>query len=102
VLPRIQLERTQPLAGTAAAKEAQPRRFGGWLELLRVIAELVAAAPVGGEEADAAEEPLHRSQTKDASRLHPGRTQAVPGPTEAQPASLTTRRDRRSDNGNIR
>jgi hypothetical protein len=47
VLIGIQLERTQPLAGTAAAKQAQPRRFDGWLELLSVIAELVAAAPVG-------------------------------------------------------
>ena len=57
MLPRIQLERTQPLAGTAAANKAQPRRFDGWSELLRVIAELVAAAPVDGEETDAAEEP---------------------------------------------
>jgi hypothetical protein len=48
VLIGIQVERTQPLAGTAAANKAQPLRLGGWLELLRVIAELVAAAPLGG------------------------------------------------------
>jgi hypothetical protein len=51
------------LAGTAAAKQIRPRCIDRWLELLRVIAELVAAAPVGHEGADAAEEPRHRNQT---------------------------------------
>jgi hypothetical protein len=36
VLIGIQVERTQPLAGTAAAKQAQPLSLDGWLELLRV------------------------------------------------------------------
>jgi hypothetical protein len=60
VLIRIWVERTQPLAGTAAVEAAEPLRFDGWLELLRVISELVvAAAPPGGggEDPDAAEMP---------------------------------------------
>ncbi len=52
VLIRISIESTQPLAGTAAVKGNDPLRFDGWLELLRVISELVAAAPSGGEDAD--------------------------------------------------
>jgi hypothetical protein len=44
VLIRIWIERTQPLAGTAVTTGTNPLRFDGWLELLRVIAELVAAA----------------------------------------------------------
>jgi hypothetical protein len=71
VLICIQLERTRPLAGTAAANKAQPRRFGGWLELLRVIAERVAAAPVGGEEADAAEEPCIEARRRMPAGRHP-------------------------------
>jgi hypothetical protein len=56
VLIRVWIERTQPLAGTAATEEAEPVGFDGWLELLRVISELVAAAPSGGEDEDATEE----------------------------------------------
>ena len=43
------IEGAQPLAGTAVAEGSEPRRFEGWLELLRVVSELVAAAegPVG-------------------------------------------------------
>jgi hypothetical protein len=59
VLIGVWIERTQPLAGTAATEGAEPLRFDGWLELLRVIAELVGAAPSGGEDADAAE-PMQR------------------------------------------
>jgi hypothetical protein len=47
VLIRIMIERTQPVAGTAATDEAGPLRFDGWLELLRVVSELVAAARSG-------------------------------------------------------
>ena len=43
MLIRIWIESTQPLAGTAATEEAEPLHFDGWLELLRVISELVAA-----------------------------------------------------------
>jgi hypothetical protein len=52
VLIRILIEKTQPLAGTAATKGREPLHFDGWLELLRVISELVASAqpPDGGEE----------------------------------------------------
>jgi hypothetical protein len=45
VLIRIWVERTQPLAGTAAVEEAEPLPFDGWLELLGVLSELVS----GGE-----------------------------------------------------
>ena len=52
MLIRISIESTQPLAGTAAIKGSDPLRFDGWLELLRVISELVAATSSGGEDAD--------------------------------------------------
>ena len=45
MLIRIWIEGTQPLAGTAATKGSEPLRFDGWLELLRVVSELLAAAP---------------------------------------------------------
>jgi hypothetical protein len=80
VLIGIQHERTQPLAGTAAAKEAQSRRFGGWLELLRVIAELVAAAPVDGEETDAAEEPCIEARRRMPAGCIPAGLRPFPGP----------------------
>ena len=54
MLIRIRIERTQPLAGTAATQGSDPLRFEGWLELLRVISELVAAAPPDDEDADPA------------------------------------------------
>jgi hypothetical protein len=54
VLIRVWIEGTQPLAGTAATEGSEPLRFDGWLELLRVVAELVAAAPSSAEDADAA------------------------------------------------
>jgi hypothetical protein len=63
VLIRVWIERTQPLAGTAATEGAEPVGFDGWLELLRVISELVAAAPTGGEDMKAAEEPMQGNQT---------------------------------------
>jgi hypothetical protein len=49
------------LAGTAVTKGGKPLRFDGWLELLRVVSELVAAA----------EEPMQEGQQGDDSR-HPG------------------------------
>jgi hypothetical protein len=61
VLIRLWIEGTQPLAGTAATKGSEPLRFDGWLELLRVVSELVAAA----------EEPMQEGQQGDDSR-HPG------------------------------
>ena len=61
MLIRIWIEGTQPLAGTAVIKGGKPLRFDGWLELLRVVSELVAAA----------EEPMQEGQQGDDSR-HPG------------------------------
>jgi hypothetical protein len=43
VLIRIRMERAQPLAGTAETEGTEPLAFDGWLELLRVLSELVAA-----------------------------------------------------------
>jgi hypothetical protein len=43
VLIRIWIHRTDPLAGTAATEQSGPLRFDGWLELLRVISQLVVA-----------------------------------------------------------
>ncbi len=71
MLIRIWIERTQPLAGTAATEGSDPLRFDGWLELLRVISELVAAAPSGGEDADATAKPMQGNQTGDDTRVHP-------------------------------
>ena len=53
----IWIERTQPLAGTAATEGREPLRFDGWLELLRVVSELVAAAPSDSKEAATADKP---------------------------------------------
>ena len=50
MLIHVWVERTQPLAGTAAIEGAEPRRFDGWLELLNVVSELVAAASSASEE----------------------------------------------------
>src|SRR4029450_8066714 len=52
VLIRIWVERMEPLAGAAGAGGGEPLRFDGWLELLGVVSELVAAAPSSGEDAD--------------------------------------------------
>jgi hypothetical protein len=52
VLIRIWVERPEPLAGSAVTEGCEPLRFDGWLELLAVVAELVAAAPSSGEERD--------------------------------------------------
>jgi hypothetical protein len=47
-----------PTAGRNRSDQAsEPLRFDGWLELLRVVSELVAAAPSSGENADTAAEP---------------------------------------------
>jgi hypothetical protein len=54
VLIRIWVSRTEPLAGTAATEASEPLHFDGWLELLRVVSELVAGAPSSGEDADSA------------------------------------------------
>jgi hypothetical protein len=41
VLIRVWIDRADPLAGTAAVEGAEPLPFQGWLELLRVLSELV-------------------------------------------------------------
>ena len=50
MLIRIVVEQAQPLAGTATTDGRDPLRFEGWLELLRVLSELVdpAKAPPPG------------------------------------------------------
>ena len=53
----VWVERSQPLAGTAATGDLEPRRFDGWLEFLTVLSELLAAAPSAGEDQDATAEP---------------------------------------------
>jgi hypothetical protein len=58
VLIRVRIEGTQPLVGTAVTKGSEPLRFDGWLELLRVVSELVAAA----------EEPAPEGRQGDDSR----------------------------------
>ena len=63
MLIRIRISNTQPLTGTAATEGRDPLHFDGWLELLRVVSELVAAAPSSGEAADAAKEPMRGHET---------------------------------------
>jgi hypothetical protein len=55
MLIRISVESCQPLTGSAASDEAGPLYFDGWLELLRVVSELVTPARSGGEDASRAE-----------------------------------------------
>jgi hypothetical protein len=63
MLIRIWIHSTQPLAGTAATEEAEPLRFDGWLELLRVISELVAATPSGAGDGQPADKTHVRNET---------------------------------------
>ena len=65
MLIRVWVERSQPLAGTAAIKGAEPRRFDGWLELLNVLSELVAAASSASEETRATEEAIRGRRMGD-------------------------------------
>ena len=53
MLIRILIERAQPVAGTAVTEGQEPLHFDGWLELLRVLSELVTPAPSGGGAVDA-------------------------------------------------
>ena len=61
MLIRIWIERTQPLAGTAATEGSDPLHFDGWLELLRVVSALVAAA--GSEDAKVMDSPMQGNET---------------------------------------
>jgi hypothetical protein len=61
MLIRISIERTQPLAGAAVTEGSDPVHFDGWLELLRVISELVAAA--GGEDVQVMDSPEQGNET---------------------------------------
>lgn len=60
MLIRIWIHRTHPLAGTAAAKGSGPLHFDGWLELLTVISELVAA---GNGDVQATDKPVQENET---------------------------------------
>ena len=40
MLISIQIEKTQPLTGTASSDGKRPMSFVGWMALLRVVAEL--------------------------------------------------------------
>ena len=61
----VWVERSQPLAGTAAIEGAEPRRFDGWLKLLNVLSELVAAASPASEERKATEGPIRGRRMGD-------------------------------------
>jgi len=43
MLISIQIEKTQPLTGTASSEGRAPVSFVGWMALLRVVAELTEA-----------------------------------------------------------
>jgi hypothetical protein len=81
VLIRIRVTRMEPLAGTAATEGSEPLRFDGWLELLRVVSELVAAATPSGEDADSGKGAAAMKPGADVRRLHPeSPAQERPGP----------------------
>ena len=61
----VWVERSQPLAGTAAIEGAEPHRFDGWLELHNVLSELVAAASSASEETRATEEAIRGRRMGD-------------------------------------
>jgi hypothetical protein len=63
MLIHIRVENMQPLAGTAVAKGSDPLPFEGWLELLRVISELVAASGASGGGDDATGDPMQGNAT---------------------------------------
>src|SRR6266536_6615878 len=70
MLIHVWIEGRQPLAGTAAIEGREPVRFDGWLELLRVVSELVAAGPPGGDpnntmRADARADPTTEERMHD-------------------------------------
>jgi hypothetical protein len=67
VLIRVWIEGSQPLAGTAAIEGGEPLRFDGWLELLRVVSELVAAGTTDSRDSDAAERADGRKSGADTS-----------------------------------
>ena len=67
VLIRIWIEGGQPLAGTAAVEGGEPLRFDGWLELLRVVSELVAAGNTDSRDSDTAESADGRKSGADPS-----------------------------------
>ena len=60
MLIRIWIETTQPLAGSAATEGSDPLHFDGWLELLTVVSELVAA---GGGDVEATDKSLQENET---------------------------------------
>ena len=81
MLIRIWVERMEPLAGTAATEESQPLPFDGWLELLTVVSELVAAAPSSVEDADSAKGAHAGRSGGEVRRLPPGSpAHEQPGP----------------------
>jgi hypothetical protein len=68
VLIRLWIEGSQPLAGTAAIEGGEALRFEGWLELLRVVSELVAAATTDGGVSDTTERADGRKSGADKER----------------------------------
>jgi hypothetical protein len=92
VLIRVWIEDRQPLAGTAAREGSEPLRFDGWLELLRVVSELVAAAPAGGGDRDPAKRAGAGKSGGHVTRLRPGspaHEQPAPGGSAARPTTAT-------------
>jgi catechol 2,3-dioxygenase-like lactoylglutathione lyase family enzyme len=69
VLIRVWIDGTQPLSGTAATEGREPLRFDGWLELLRVVSDLVGAAPSNGEDAEPAESKPQRPRKDWTMRI---------------------------------
>jgi hypothetical protein len=48
MLIRIWRDETRALSGRVALEDEEPRRFEGWLQLLRILAELLEPAGASG------------------------------------------------------
>ena len=93
MLIRILVERPEPLAGSAVTEGNEPLRFDGWLELLAVVAELVAAAPSSDEDGDGQTDRMTRNGGADR-HLRSLRSWRRPDQETRRPG-MSTRRDHR-------
>jgi hypothetical protein len=67
VLMRVWIEGSQPLAGAGAVEGGEALRFEGWLELLRVVSELVAAGTTDSRDSETTERDHGRKSGADTS-----------------------------------
>ena len=64
---RLSIGKTQPLTGSASTSGKEPVSFVGWLEMLRVIADLTDATEQTDNRAPASGESLATQDERDRS-----------------------------------